>query len=75
MEVVAILFFTTLQNVADVRVVVKNTTFTDNIALLGPAMFAFKYQSLVNHRDIYLLGEYSGLRQYLSWISSLRKFT
>ena len=47
-----IFFYTTLQNVSDVRILVRDTTFTDNVAFLGSAMFAF--QPLVNHREIYI---------------------
>ena len=47
-----IFFYTTLQNVSDVRILVRDTTFTDNVAFLGSAMFAF--QPLVNHREIYV---------------------
>ena len=47
-------FFMTPQNVSDVRVVVRNTTFTDNVAYLGPAMNAYNFLSLVNHREIYI---------------------
>ena len=49
-----IFFYTTLQNVSDVRMLVRDTTFTDNVAYLGSAMYAFHYESLVNHREIYI---------------------
>ena len=49
-----ILFFVTPQNISDVRIVVKDTTFTKNAAILGPAMYAFQFQSLVNHKAIYI---------------------
>ena len=49
-----ILFFVTPQNVSDVRIVVRDTTFTKNAAILGPAMYAFQFQSLVNHKAIYI---------------------
>ena len=49
-----ILFFVTPQNISDVRIVVRDTTFTKNAAILGPAMYAFQFQSLVNHRAIYI---------------------
>ena len=49
-----IFFYTTLQNVSDVRILVRDTTFTDNVAFLGSAMYAFHFQSVVNHREIYI---------------------
>ena len=49
----SILFFATPQNVSDVRVVVRNTTFADNVAVLGPAFYSFHYQSVIDHKEIY----------------------
>ena len=49
-----ILFFVTPQNVSDIRILVRDTTFTKNAAILGPAMYAFQFQSLVNHKAIYI---------------------
>ena len=49
-----IFFYTTLQNVSDVRILVRDTIFTDNVAFLGSAMYAFHFQSVVNHRERYI---------------------
>ena len=46
-------FYTTLQNVSDVRILVRDTTFTDNVAYLGSAMYAYYFQSVVNHPDFF----------------------
>ena len=49
--------FMTPQNVSDVRVVVRNTTFTNNVAIVGPAMSSFHFQSLTGHREVYIYFE------------------
>ena len=46
--------FMTPQNVSDVRVVVRDTTFTNNVAIIGPAMHAFHFQSLIDHKGVYI---------------------
>ena len=46
--------FMTPQNVSDVRVVVRDTTFTNNVAFLGPAIHAFHFQSLIDHKGVYI---------------------
>ena len=49
--------FTMQQNVSDVRVVVRDTTFTNNIAIIGPAMYSFHFQSSTDHREVYIYFE------------------
>ena len=49
--------FTMQQNVSDVRVVVRDTTFTNNVAIIGPAMYSFHFQSLTDHREVYIYFE------------------
>ena len=49
--------FMTQQNVSDVRVVVRDTTFTNNVAIIGPAMYSFNFQSSTDHREVYIYFE------------------
>ena len=53
----SILLFMTPQNVSDTRLVVKGTTFTDNAAEIGPALYVFKFKSLINNKEIYIYFE------------------
>ena len=49
--------FTMQQNVSDVCVVVRDTTFTNNVAIIGPAMYSFHFQSSTDHREVYIYFE------------------
>ena len=49
-----ILLFMTPQNVSDARLVVRDTIFTDNVAEIGPALYVFKFKSLITNKEIYI---------------------
>ena len=44
----AIMFYMTPQNVSNVRVLIRNTTFADNIASSGSALYAFRFPSVTS---------------------------
>ena len=53
----ALRFYMTPQNVSNVRLLVRDTTFTSNIASIGSALYAFQFQSPVNSKGIYIYME------------------
>ena len=53
----ALTFYMTQQNVSDIRFLIRNTTFTGNIANFGSALYAFQFQSLVSSRGAYIYME------------------
>ena len=53
----ALMFYMTPQNVSNVQVLIRNTTFTDNLADIGSALYAFQFQSLVNSKGFYIFME------------------
>ena len=52
-----VLLFMTPQNVSDIKLVIRDTHFTDNVAERGPALYVFKYKSLINNKEIYMYFE------------------
>ena len=50
----ALRFYMTPQNVSNVRLLVRDTTFTSNIASIGSVLYAFQFQSPVNSKEIYI---------------------
>ena len=53
----ALTFYMTQQNVSDIRFLIRNTTFTGNVANFGSALYAFQFQSLVSSRGAYIYME------------------
>ena len=53
----ALMFYMTQQNVSNVRMVVRNTIFADNVAVIGSALYAFQFPSLVDSKGIHIYME------------------
>ena len=53
----ALRFYMTPQNVSNVRLLVRDTTFTSNIASIGSALHGFQFQSPLNRKGIYIYME------------------
>ena len=53
----AILLYMTPQNISNVRLVIRDTSFTNNIAVFGSALYAFQFQSALNNRGAFLYME------------------
>ena len=50
----SIILYVNPQNISDVRLVVRDTTFTDNVANFGPALSIFQSQSLIESSRSYV---------------------
>ena len=48
----AIMVHMTMQSITNLRVVVKETTFIENVAMFGSALYAFQFQALQNSKMI-----------------------
>ena len=50
----SIVFYVHPHNISDVRLVVRDTTFTENIANIGPALSMFHFESLIHSSRIHV---------------------
>ena len=49
--------FMTPQNISDLRVIFRETNFTENISPSGAALISYQYRSLINNRNTFILLE------------------
>ena len=50
----ALWFIMTPQNISSIRLVVSETSFTNNVALIGPALYVFQSESFIKTKEIYV---------------------
>ena len=53
----AVMLYMAPQNVSNIRLVVRDTTFTENVASIGAALYVFQFQSVANSRDVFVYME------------------
>ena len=49
-----IMFYVTPQNISDIRLVIRDTILTGNIAAVGPALYVFQLQSLIGNKEVHV---------------------
>ena len=53
----ALMLYMAPQNVSNIRLLVRDTTFTENVASIGAALYVFQFQSVANSRDVFVYME------------------